>query len=266
MSTNILAGLFRWLRTVIEEADRPLSLLITILLPFIAPVIPSIITAKNLVKYMDYDATTAMVAAIAFGLVGYVSMVMAIGAIMNFVEQEHNNRVWLPVLVSTGSYMVYVVALVLVNVILEYNHGVEGTKIAVTALMTLGLELPSAGLNGMRVSTRSIKEEQVKREEREWAHQEKLRKEEQEFKLRKLSVKSQTHKISQEILAPSRELLKTSYSVSPLEEKIFSLLDNAYKKEKRILAGHELVKRGFDKTTAFRYRLKWLRQNNLIDK
>lgn len=259
MNTNILAGLFRWLRTVIEEADRPLSLLITILLPFIAPVIPSIITAKNLVKYMDYDPTTALVAAIAFALVGYVSMVMAIGAIMNFVDQEHNKRVWLPVLVSTGSYAVYVLALVLVNVILEYNHGVEGTKIAVTALMTLGLELPSAGLNGMRVSTRSIKEEQSKSQEKQWEYEAKLRREEQEFKLKKLSMRSQRP------AQTSQETRRESPRVSGAKEEIFKTLTETYAKEKRILKFSELTRLGFEKSSVSRYRSAWMQENNLTD-
>ncbi len=255
--TNILAGLFRWVKTVIEEADKPLSLLITILLPFIAPVIPSIITAKNLIKYMGYDETTAFVAAVAFALVGYVSMVMAIGSIMNFVDQEHNKRIWLPVLVSTGSYAVYVLALVLVNVILEFNNGVEGTKIAVTALMTLGLELPSAGLNGMRVSTRSITEMQEKRRGEDREFELKRLEGERDFKLKKLSMKSQ---VRPQPSQPSSQ--RTSQPSSEVKKR----MDEAYSRGKRVLTHSELVSMGFDKSTAWRHRNAWLEEHKIKEK
>lgn len=153
-STNWLSGFFRWLKEVIEEADRPISLLIIVLLPFIAPIIPALVTANHLITYMNYTPEMATLAAVAFALVGYASMITAIGSIMNFVDQEHNKRVWLPVVVTVGSYLVYVTALVVINVVLEINSGVEGTQTFVTALLTLGLEIPASLLNGTRINNR----------------------------------------------------------------------------------------------------------------
>jgi hypothetical protein len=165
---NWLAGLFKWIREVIEEADRPLSLLITIVLPFVAPIIPALVTAGNLHKYMGYTQEMATLAAIAFALVGYVSMIAGIGAIMNFVEQERNQRVWLPVFITVGSYLVYVLALVMINIVLEVENGVAGTKVFVTALMTLGLEIPASLLNGTRINSRdkNEKDERKRQEDR----------------------------------------------------------------------------------------------------
>lgn len=156
---SVLTDFLTWLRRVIEEADKPLSLLLMVMLPLIAPVIPSIVTSSNLQKYMEYSWEVAITAAVVFALVGYVSMVTAIGSIMRFVENDKNNREWLPVVISVGSYFIYVFALVTVNVILEHENGVDGTRITVTALMTLGLEIPSALLNGTRISNRAKKEE-----------------------------------------------------------------------------------------------------------
>lgn len=244
MNSNILASLFKWVRTVIEEADRPLSLLLTILLPFIAPIIPSIITSQNLQKYMGYDPTTALIAAIAFALVGYVSMVTSIGAIMNFVEQEHNNRVWFPVFISVGSYMVYVLALVLINVILEYTHGVESTKISVTALMTLGLEIPSSLLNGTRLGTRETTEAR-----------DRARGVDQEFELKKLELKLKNRPQPQPH-TPQRPQPSPQHPSS----EVLKRMDEAYARGK-VLTHAELVSMGFDKSTAWRHRNAWLEKH-----
>lgn len=183
MRTDFLAGLFRWLRDVIEEADRPVSVLIMVALPFVAPIIPAWVTKGNLERYMDYEPQTALLAAIAFALVGYVAMISSIGAIMNYIEQEKNNRVWLPVAISVGSYAVYVLALILVNIVLEIENNVPATKVAVTALMTLGLEIPTSLLNGTRIQERNKEDRNAK-----------LRKEKRETRMETLRIKMESSK------------------------------------------------------------------------
>jgi len=178
---SVLTNFLTWLRRVIEEADKPLSLMLMVMLPLIAPIIPSIVTASNLEKYMDYTPAVAITAAVVFAVVGYVSMITAIGSIMRYVENDKNEREWLPVAISVGSYFIYVFALVTVNVVLEMHNGVDGVKITVTALMTLGLEIPSALLNGTRISTRMKREEEDSQEESDRA-----------FELKKIEIENQS--------------------------------------------------------------------------
>lgn len=178
---SVVTNFLTWLRRVIEEADKPLSLLLMVTLPLIAPIIPSIVTASNLEKYMEYTKWVAITAAVVFAVVGYVSMITAIGSIMRYVDNDKNDREWLPVAISVGSYLIYVFALVTVNVVLEQHNGVDGVRITVTALMTLGLEIPSALLNGTRISNRMKKEEDANKEESDRA-----------FEIRKIEIENQT--------------------------------------------------------------------------
>lgn len=178
---SVVTNFLTWLRRVIEEADKPLSLLLMVTLPLIAPIIPSIVTASNLEKYMEYERWVAITAAVVFAVVGYVSMITAIGSIMRYVDNDKNDREWLPVAISVGSYLIYVFALVTVNVVLEQHNGVDNVRITVTALMTLGLEIPSALLNGTRISNRMKKEEDANQEESDRA-----------FEIRKIEIENQT--------------------------------------------------------------------------
>lgn len=256
MNSGSLAGLFRWLRQVVEEADKPFSLLITVILPVVAPIIPSIITSGNLQKYMGYDKGTATIAAIAFALVGYVAMVTAIGAIMNFVEQEKNSRVWLPVLITTGSYAVYVFALVMVNIVLEYNNGVSGDKISVTALMTLGLEIPAAMLNGTRINVRDRGEKEEKR------HQEKRSDQLVKYKIKHGINPDAVYQASSDAVEEKRKKKASDY-----KDRIWSALDEEYSKGRvlRVVELCERFKLPYDKAKGFvsTQRTEWMKSRGV---
>jgi hypothetical protein len=186
-------------------------------------------------------------------------MVTAIGAIMNFTEKEKNGRVWLPVVISVGSYLTYVGALVLINVILEYNHGVETAKISVTALMTLGLEIPSSLLNGTRIGERNISEEKRK-----------ARDEDREFELKRLKMKYDAKsklKSQTPPQAPQRSPRASQKPLNPVTKgarvEIAAVMDKAYERGGKVLAHSELVSMGYDKSTAWRHRNAWLEAHNL---
>jgi len=158
MQTNWLAGIFTWLRIVIEEADRPISLLVTVLLPFIAPLSPALITASNLNKYMNLGDYQSAIIAVTFEAIGYVAMIATVGAIMRWVDDERNQRSWLPVVVAGSSYACYIIALILINLILEIENGIPATNVAVTAFLTVGTTIPASLLNGTRISGREKNE------------------------------------------------------------------------------------------------------------
>ena len=167
MQTDWLAGIFTWLRTVIEEADKPISLLVTVILPFIAPLVPALITSNNLNKYMGLDDYQSAISAVTFEAIGYVAMIATVGAIMRWVDDERNKRSWLPVVVAGTSYACYIVALILINLILEVENGVPATNVAVTAFLTVGTTIPASLLNGTRISGRDKSEaDNVLRQER----------------------------------------------------------------------------------------------------
>ena len=252
LKSDWLAGFFRWLRMVIEEADKPFSLLITVILPIIAPIIPSVITSANLQRYMEYTPLTAGTAAVAFALVGYVAMITAIGAIMNFVEQEDNRRVWLPVVITGGSYTVYVFALIMVNIVLEYNNGISGDKIAVTALMTLGLEIPAALLNGTRISVRNADEKN-----------EKIRNEKTNERLVKYGMKHGIRyggvtEVPNEFRNSFRSRTNRTGRKPVHQDKVFALMDEAWKQGKVLSYTEVMQSLDLPQSTASRLRTEWL--------
>ena len=51
--TNWLANIFSWIHLVVEEADKPISLLVQVFLPFVAPLLPALITANSLGVFMN---------------------------------------------------------------------------------------------------------------------------------------------------------------------------------------------------------------------
>lgn len=252
-----MAGLFRWLRSVIEEADKPLSLLITIILPFIAPIIPSWITKSNLERYMAYTPGEAFIAAVAFALVGYASMITAIGAIMNLIDQHENERAWLPVYITVGSYSVYVLALIMVNIVLEYQHGVEGSKIFVTALMTLGLEIPASLLNGTRINNRDQGEKEEKR------HQEKRSDQLTRYKIK--------HGINPDVVYQKETPMvqENKRKASDYKEKIWKTLEDEYTKGRvlRVVDICERFKLPYDKAKGFvsTQRTTWMKSKGIVE-
>jgi len=167
MQTNWLAGIFTWLRTVIEEADRPISLLVTVILPFIAPLVPALITSNNLNRYMGLDDYQSTISAVTFEAIGYVAMIATVGAIMRWVDDEKNQRSWLPVVVAGSSYACYIIALILINLILEIENGIPATNVAVTAFLTVGTTIPASLLNGTRISGRDERDNALRQEKRQ---------------------------------------------------------------------------------------------------
>lgn len=243
--------------------------LLPAVLPYSTPLPIAMITASSAETFFNMTPWVAGVFVFSLEGLGVWSTTALVDRVVEWVRSRNPKVAW-TVFILFAVVSAYITILILLNVVLK---GDKSTAYKAAVTLVCFLPFIAGILNGFHKVSLKDQDNQLfnleiqnTAQEKQWEHEARLRREEQEFKLKKLSMRSQAHKTSQEILTPSRKVLKTSYPVSPLEEKIFSLLDDAYKKEKRILAGHELVKRGFDKTTAFRYRLKWLRQNNLIDK
>jgi len=86
---NWLANVFSYIHEVVEKADRPISLLVMVLLPFIAPLLPALITADSLRTYMEFPSETwYWIAVIAFEMIGYLGMISLVGAIMRLVKNS----------------------------------------------------------------------------------------------------------------------------------------------------------------------------------
>jgi len=60
--------------------------------------------------------------------------------------------------VAGSSYACYIIALILINLILEIENGIPATNVAVTAFLTVGTTIPASLLNGTRISGREKNE------------------------------------------------------------------------------------------------------------
>lgn len=170
MKTNWLAGFFYWWYQVIEEADKPISLVVMVILPFIAPLLPAIITAHSLTVFMGLETWETWIAVVSFELIGYLGMIAVVGALMRIVKNTDAKKtrgLKLNFNFYLFAYIVYLTTLVVSNAVLEYVNGADITRVIVILCLTVGLSVSAGILNASRIYTRDEKsEEYVIRQER----------------------------------------------------------------------------------------------------
>lgn len=174
MKTNWFANIFIWVNDVIEAADRPISQVVMVLLPFIAPILPAMITAKSLREYMNLPKEWTWIGVVAFEFVGYLGMISLVGALMAWIKDEKNHRSWTNVLVTGTAYTFYLLSLIVTNLILELENDVPVSHVTVTACLTVGLSVASSLLNAQRIFDRNTEDKEEKRREKD--RQERLEK------------------------------------------------------------------------------------------
>ena len=173
-NTNWLANIFVWLHSVIEEADKPISLVVMVILPFIAPLLPAIITAQSLSKFMEFEIAETWIAVISFELIGYLGMIAVVGALMRLVNNKDDKKI--PVLKMNFNfylfaYVIYLLTLLISNAIFEFVNGASLTRVAVILCLTVGLSVSAGILNASRIYDRDESDDdfvirQEKREDR----------------------------------------------------------------------------------------------------
>jgi len=170
--TNWLAEIFYWIHQVIEEADKPISLVVMVLLPFIAPLLPAILTAHSLEKFMELQSYETWIAAVSFELIGYLGMIAVVGALMRLIknkDKDLSSALKLNFWFYLGAYIVYLITLLVSNAVLEYVNGASGTRVTVILCLTVGLSLSAGILNASRIFNRDERDDEykVRQEKRE---------------------------------------------------------------------------------------------------
>ncbi len=184
--TNWLANIFTWIYQVISEADKPISLVAAVILPFVAPLLPALITAGSLQKFMEFDESWTWIAVVSFELIGFLGMIAVVGAGMRLAKNSDekkdsalkwNRNFYL------FAYVIYLATLISSNVILEIENGVPISHVFVIFCLTVGLSVAAGILNASRIYDRNEKEEQRE-----------LRVEKREERLERLRIKSEVSK------------------------------------------------------------------------
>ena len=178
-NTNWLANLFTWIYQVVSEADKPISLVAAVVLPFIAPLLPALITAGSLQEFMGFDPSWTWIAVVSFELIGFLGMIAVVGAGMRLANNTDPNKN--DALVCNRNfylvaYVIYLLTLITSNVILEIVNGVSLAHVVVIFCLTVGLSVAAGILNASRIYDRNEKDDQyVLRQERREERLERLR-------------------------------------------------------------------------------------------
>jgi hypothetical protein len=172
MRTNWLANFFTWVYEVVSEADKPISLVAAVILPFIAPLLPALITAGSLQRFMQFDESWTWIAVVSFELIGFLGMIAVVGAGMRLANNTDPNKTdalkWNRNFYLIA-YVIYLATLISSNIILEIVNGVSTAHVIVIFCLTVGLSIAAGILNASRIYDRNEKEDQynLRREKRE---------------------------------------------------------------------------------------------------
>lgn len=172
MKTNWLANIFIWIHEVISEADKPISLVVMVVLPFISPLLPALITADSLQKFMEFNPSWTWIAVLSFEMIGYLGMIFLVGAMMRLAKNTDDKKVQALTWNRNfyiGAYAIYLATLLTSNVILEIVNGVSLAHVAVIFFLTIGLSVSAGILNGSRIQDRNERDDTyvVRQEQRE---------------------------------------------------------------------------------------------------
>ena len=167
-NTNWLANVFSWIHLVVEQADKPISLLVQVFLPFIAPLLPALITAKSLRIFMGLTDAETWIAVISFEFIGFLGMIAVVGALMRLINGDKKERLLrFNFLFYLIAYLIYLTTLITSNAILEFKNGASWERIIVILCLTVGLSVSAGILNASRLYQRDEKDDNyILRQER----------------------------------------------------------------------------------------------------
>jgi hypothetical protein len=290
LNTQALATAFNKYREVIEAAETPFAKLAVFVLPVIAPAVPAFMTGVHLFqlfveiftfKYVNgVSGGMAGLASVTLELLGYVGAIAFIKSVFDWIHTKEDEYL-LPMVINGLAYGFYLVAMYFINVELGKHFGTPAIVNNIFALLSF-ITVPSGllaanHLNEIQANERKEKKEERERKERERqeARADKLEIEKTKIKnqakanMRKVSLKresqSRSHSQSQRPSQPKRETPKPSLTPQPQmnssQAQIYALMDAAYKKDRHVMGFAEVMAQGFEKSTASRYRTKWLQDN-----
>lgn len=229
-NTNWLANIFTWVHEVVAEADKPISLVVMVLLPFISPLLPALITADSLQKFMKFDPSWSWIAVIAFEMTGYLGMISFVGAMMKLTKNVDQNQIQ-PLTwnrnFQMGAYATYLITLLTSNVILEIVNGVPLANVAVIFCLTIGLSVSAGILNASRIYDRNEKEDSFV-----------IRQEKRQDKMKALALKAGINVFQQNVplVLEDQQRQRKEKHASDYEDKIISMLENEYVKSGNVLS------------------------------
>lgn len=171
-NTNWLANFFYWVYEVLKAADEPIFLVIAVLLPFVAPLLPALITSDNLQKFMGFPPSWQWIGVITFefiGILGAIAMVRAAMALSQNTDEKKTSALQWNRSFFLGVYLIYLFSLIVSNLVVEIANNTPVWRVLVTACFTIGVSIAAAMLNASRIYEREESKERysLRQERRE---------------------------------------------------------------------------------------------------
>src|SRR5688572_13198867 len=183
---NIIAGLFTWVREVIESAETPFVLLALVVLPVLAPLVPATVTGIRLHNELDFHPIIATISAVVLELLGYVGAI----AFIKSIYRLRRKGSFLSVIMNGVAYGFYVVAMYWINVKLGFLAGESSIVNEVFAILSF-LTVPTGLLAAEHVNERFQQEEEEKKRKEEEERKERIRQEERADRMERYRIKNQ---------------------------------------------------------------------------
>jgi len=258
-SSNILATFFDWNREVIEAAETPFAKLSVFILPIIAPLVPAFMTSLHLYKLLNelftfpysqqISAVMSVVTGIVLELLGYVGAITFIRSLFQYVKLRNKERI-LPVVLNGLAYVFYIAAMWMINYELGKYFGTPTVVNMIFAILSF-ITIPTGLLAANHLAERADEE-----------HDASLRREDRDYKLKRLEIKTGATTGSQS--QPKSKPKSASY----FKGKMLAALNDAYDNHGTVLAPIDLAKMfnlDYDRSKGFisGLRIKWARSKGI---
>jgi hypothetical protein len=155
-NTNFLAGMFVWIREVIESAETPFVKFAIFVLPVLSPVVPASVTGIRLNTELNFHPFLCIMTALVLEMLGYVGAITFIRSIYKWFQRRGS---FLSLLLGGASYGFYVFAMYSINVRLGTLAGDDPIVSSVFAILSF-LTIPTGLLAAEHINERTEQEEE----------------------------------------------------------------------------------------------------------
>lgn len=214
-----------YLTNLINQGEETVINAVSTIVPWLVPVVPAYLTYSHALNKteLNFPQWVAICVGLVVESLGLTSMYRI------FQFQEYNRKYKddgkkAPVIYPIGTYVFYLVVILLVNVVLDYQNGVKVANIVAIGLLSL-LSIPA----GILISVQAQHTERKAEAERIRLERKKERDEAKRLKL----LQSQQQNIPQQAPAPSA-------NASQYKADIWALLDRVWDDEHRVLSPKEI--------------------------
>lgn len=240
MNKNFLANIFKGLREIIEQAESPFAKLAIFILPILSPIVPACFTglhiymlAKTIFKVGEWTEAVCISLGILVGvvleLIGYVGAVALILSIFKWIRTRIIENI-----VSVGlnalAYGFYLLVMYLINYKLGQYFKTPDIVNTIVGLLSF-ITVPT----GLLAADHLAKREDEEKED-------KIRAENNDFKLRKTALKSGFNIFGGGNPQPQPQSGKyKDKPASHYRDKIRELLQEEYNRARKVLTPREVT-------------------------